>query len=175
MRRALAILTLCMATPALGQTVHSHGHEGKSLREGGQSAFAAIAEIVARLDADPATDWARVDIAALAAHLADMERVFTEARVIQVDTAAGAEFTVTGTGETVGAIRRMARAHATTMPGDWRFDVAEMAGGATVAVTAPEAARPRLRAIGYLGLLADGDHHRAHHWAMAMGDDPHSP
>src|SRR5665213_2414926 len=41
----------------------------------GQSAFAAIQEIVAILEADPKTDWSRVNIEALRQHLIDMDNV----------------------------------------------------------------------------------------------------
>ena len=37
--------------------------------EAGESAFAAIQEIVALLNADPKTDWSKVDIDALRQHL----------------------------------------------------------------------------------------------------------
>ncbi len=50
-------------------------------REPGQSAFAAIQEIVAILEADPETDWSRVNIEALRNHLADMDNVTLRADV----------------------------------------------------------------------------------------------
>lgn len=49
--------------------------------EAGQAAFATIAEIVAILTADPATDWAKVDIEALRQHLIDMDNVTLRAAV----------------------------------------------------------------------------------------------
>ena len=51
--------------------------------EGGQGAFAAIAEVVALLDADPATDWSRVDIEGLRQHLIDMGNVTMRAQGCQ--------------------------------------------------------------------------------------------
>ncbi|MFX5914869.1 hypothetical protein ABTE45_18800, partial [Acinetobacter baumannii] len=47
----------------------------------GQSAFAAILEIVALLEADPATDWSKVNIEALRQHLIDMDNVTLRADV----------------------------------------------------------------------------------------------
>lgn len=44
-------------------------------REAGQSAFAAIQEIVVLLEADRKTDWSRVDIEGLRQHLIDMQNV----------------------------------------------------------------------------------------------------
>ena len=103
-----------------------------------------------------------------------MDDVFTAARVMQENTETGAIFTVTGEApRVVGAIRRMATAHAATLTPPWDFAVTDIPNGARIAVTAPQDGRARLQAIGYLGLLADGDHHRAHHWMMALGHDPH--
>jgi hypothetical protein len=42
----------------------------------GQDAFGAIAEVVQLLDADPQTDWSRVDLERLRQHLIDMNRGF---------------------------------------------------------------------------------------------------
>ena len=41
----------------------------------GQDAFGTIQEIVQMLEADPATDWSKVNIAALREHLIDMNEV----------------------------------------------------------------------------------------------------
>lgn len=43
--------------------------------EAGQSAFAAIQEIVMLREADRKTDWSRVDIEGLRQHLIDMQNV----------------------------------------------------------------------------------------------------
>jgi hypothetical protein len=31
----------------------------------------------------------------------------------------------------------------------------------------------KIRGLGYIGLMAYGDHHQRHHWAMATGKSPH--
>jgi hypothetical protein len=31
----------------------------------------------------------------------------------------------------------------------------------------------KIRGLGYIGLVAYGKHHQAHHWQMATGSDPH--
>jgi hypothetical protein len=31
----------------------------------------------------------------------------------------------------------------------------------------------KIRGLGYIGILATGAHHQAHHWAMARGINPH--
>ena len=49
-----------------------HPVQAAEPREAGQSAFAAVREIVGILEADPATDWSKVDVEALRRHLIDM-------------------------------------------------------------------------------------------------------
>ena len=44
----------------------------------GQDAFGAIQEIVQILDADPKTDWSKVDLEALRQHLIDMDEGHVE-------------------------------------------------------------------------------------------------
>ena len=48
----------------------------------GQDAFGAIQEIVRILEADPATDWSKVDLEALREHLIDMNEVTLHAAVV---------------------------------------------------------------------------------------------
>ena len=49
--------------------------------EAGQGGFAAVAEVVRILSADPDTDWSAVRIDRLVAHLRDMEALVTVAQV----------------------------------------------------------------------------------------------
>lgn len=69
------------------RTRHLHG---AALTEPGQAAFGVVAEIVARLDADPLTDWSKVEMPSLLAHLRDMDNVFGAAEVALVDLPNGA-------------------------------------------------------------------------------------
>lgn len=143
--------------------------------EPGQGAFAAIAEIVAALEADPETDWARVDIGALRAHLRDMDLVTIWAKATGEDIPGGMRFTVTGEGDVADAIERMVLAHAAVMQdvNGWTYVAASAPGGAVLEVTVPEADLPRLKALGFFGVLASGMHHQSHHWMMATGANPH--
>lgn len=139
----------------------------------GQDAFGAIQEIVALLDADPATDWRTVDVRALRDHLVDMNEVVLNAAVTETAVDGGIEAAVTGTGRTLAALRRMLPAHARMLgmeePGlraAWR----ETDGGGVLSVTADDpAAVARLRGLGFYGVMALGDHHRRHHLAIAAG------
>lgn len=70
MRLIPFVLAIVMAAPVAAQHANSAaGHDMGGPQETGQSAFAALAEIVTILQADPETDWERVDIDGLRRHL----------------------------------------------------------------------------------------------------------
>jgi hypothetical protein len=145
-------------------------------RQAGQSAYAAIAEIVGILESDPATDWSKVDFEALRQHLIDMDEVTLRAVVTTQPAEGGIEALVTGTGRTPEAIRRMSRSHAKALAGtsEYRMTVEDIPSGARVRiVAAPGAAaqaETRIRGLGFIGILTSGDHHAPHHLALARGD-----
>jgi len=37
----------------------------------------------------------------------------------------------------------------------------------------PDQDLTKLTALGFFGMMTSGMHHQAHHWAMAIGTDPH--
>lgn len=145
-------------------------------REPGQSAFAAIQEIVAILEADPETDWSSVNIEALRNHLADMDNVTLRADVKTLPVEDGYRFTVTGDGDVTNSIRRMLTAHAATMNGTrgFRYEVAEVPGGAILSVYVSKPSDlQKLSGLGFIGVLTLGAHHQEHHLALASGQSPH--
>lgn len=144
--------------------------------EVGQGAFAALAEIVRILEADPTTDWSKVNLGALREHLRDMDDVTLNAEIRQVPIPGGVRAEATGQGRTVEAIRRMLVNHAGAEngQGDVVATAAEIPGGAAVTLTArdPGDARQvaRVRGLGLIGWLTLGSHHQPHHLAIARGD-----
>jgi FPC/CPF motif-containing protein YcgG len=72
-----------------------------------QDVFGAIQEVVQKLEADPAPDWSKVNIAALREHLIDMNEVTLRAASSERMLDNGIEITVTGEGRTLVAIKRM--------------------------------------------------------------------
>jgi hypothetical protein len=142
----------------------------------GQDAFGAIAEVVKILEADPATDWSRVDIERLRQHLIDMNEVVLRAAVKQTPVPGGLAMEVTGTGRTEQAIGAMVVPHAVELDGmpDWSARTETIPGGVRLTVVAkkPEAAAvvARIRGLGFAGLITEGAHHQAHHLAMARGE-----
>ncbi|MFM2140165.1 MAG: hypothetical protein RLZZ25_430 [Gemmatimonadota bacterium] len=140
----------------------------------GQAAFAAIAEIVRILEADPTTEWSKVDLEALRQHLIDMDDLTLRAQVTMRPVTGGATFTVTGAGRVRDAIRRMAKEHGSMMRGGGLTWVTqEIAEGVTVTVTSttPGDAKSvaRIHGLGFIGLMTVGEHHTRHHLGVARG------
>lgn len=169
------------AALAASPTAHAHMHEANSQGtstpvEAGQGAFAAIAEIVALLEASADTDWSRVDLDLLREHLVDMNEVVLRASAKAHEIGGGVEIQVTGAERTIGAIQRMVPAHALELnrqPG-WNAAGEATPLGATLRVTGHDAqTTARIRGLGFFGLLATGAHHQAHHLAIAQGQHMH--
>jgi hypothetical protein len=141
----------------------------------GQSAFAAIQEIVGILEADPKTDWSKVNIDALRQHLIDMNNVTLAADVKSEPVAGGIRFIITGSDGVRDSIRRMVIAHAETMNGvdGWGFEASEIEGGASLIVRPPASDAAKLRGLGFLGVMTRGMHHQMHHLMIARGENPH--
>ena len=156
-----------------GQPMHGQGVGVPS--QPGQGAFAAIQEIVGILEADPKTDWSKVNIDALRQHLVDMSNVTLGASVKSIPVDDGIRFEATGDGPVRNSIRRMTSAQAATMNGvdGWRFEAAEIDGGASLTVHAPAKDRNKLRGLGFFGVLTLGMHHQMHHLMIARGESPH--
>ena len=175
---ALLLSAWMGVSAAEGDTDPHHAHHGGHLlpTEPGESVFATVQEIMALLEADPATDWSRVDIDALREHLIDMDLAATRARVQREAVPGGLRVTASGDARTLAALGRMIPAHAGFMDGTngWRFVGEPQADAVVLTVTGPsEADAVRIRALGYMGLLALGDHHPAHHLALATGAPAH--
>lgn len=158
-----------------GQMTMNQNAGNNTPHEPGQSAFAAIQEIVVILKGDPNTDWSKVNVEALRQHLIDMNNVTLGANVKTEITQKSVRFIVTGDEPVRGSIQRMVIAHADTMNGvNGRALTAEKTrNGAILAVTAPEAELIKIKALGFIGVMTDGMHHQQHHLALARGIDPH--
>lgn len=168
LRPILAIALIALGTAAQAQ----HAHSAAAPTEPGQSAFAAIAEIVAILRADPATDWSKVDVPALQRHLVDMDLVTTGAVATTSRSDDAVVFKVTGPEPVVAALHRMAPAHAPVLDDEtgWTTSVETRPDGIEMRI---EGEADMIAALGFHGVMAIGDHHRQHHLALALGGMPH--
>lgn len=147
------------------------------LTEPGQGAFAALAEVVRVLEADPDTDWTTVDLAGLREHLRDMDRLVSHAVVTTETLPDGLRMRITGDDATIRTVQRMVPAHARQLADDERWAVAgtKNATGADLVVTSDDpSVVARIRGLGFFGLMASQDHHREHHLMMARGASAHA-
>lgn len=174
----IAIAAVLIAHAGFAQhhpMAHAPGGAGGTPTAAGQDAFAAIAEVVAILDADPATDWTKVDLERLRQHLIDMNEVVLRASVKQTAVTDGLAMDVTGVGRTEAAIRAMVVPHARELDQlpEFTAKTAIIPGGVRLTVTTEATgdakALARLRGLGFVGLLTVGAHHAPHHLAMARG------
>ena len=166
-------------TPVMDHTVHA-ARTGQPLAampgQPGQSAFAAIQEIVAMLEADPKTDWSKVDIDGLRRHLVDMNNVTLHAEGTATPFENGVRFVVTGTGPVRESIYRMVTAHAETMSGanGMTITAEDHSEGAVMTVTVSNPADlAKLEGLGFFGVMSLGMHHQQHHLMIAVGHAPH--
>ena len=165
-----AALALLSAGTATAQPVPS---------EAGNDAFGTVQEIVAILEADASTDWTRVDLEALRQHLLDMRDMTLNVVVeSQESIPNGSRSVVRPTTERAAdALTRIFQGHPhqLMMESGWSMKATESDGSWIITTTTSNASEvDRLRGLGYIGLMAAGNHHQAHHLAIAKGDDPHA-
>jgi hypothetical protein len=141
----------------------------------GQEAFGTIQEIVRILEADPATDWSKVNIPALREHLIDMDEVTMRAAATERALDNGIEIAVTGEGRTLDAIRRMIPAHVHELSQlGWNAKTEDLPNGVKLTVISTDARQAtRLRALGFMGIMVQGAHHQQHHLMMAKSEFTH--
>jgi hypothetical protein len=168
-----------MTHGAMPQDMHQQHHPaGGGPIEPGQGAFGAMAEVVRILEADPATDWSKVDLERLRQHLIDMNEVVLHASVKATQMPGGLSMDVTGEGRTAPSIRDMVIPHSAELDGmpAWSAKAEPIPSGARLIVVArdPSDAKTvaRIRGLGFAGLLVQGAHHGPHHLAMAKGETP---
>jgi hypothetical protein len=164
----------------MGQGMHNgmqggmHGQRSGLPTMPGQDAFGAIQEVVQMLEADPSTDWSKVNITVLREHLIDMNEVTLHAVTTERALDNGIEFAVTGEGRTLDAIKRMVPAHVRELQEiGWSAKTEELPKGVKLTVTASQT-QPlsKLKALGFVGVMVQGGHHQPHHLLMAKGEFP---
>ena len=178
-----------MSQGGMGQGMHGRTQGGMGMHGGmhaqqsgafgaptmpGQDAFGTIQEIVQILQADAATDWSKVNIAALRQHLIDMNEVTLKAIAAEHMLDNGIEIAVTGDGRTLEAIKRMVPAHVSVLREvGWNAKSEDLPNGVKLTVIASET-QPlaKLKALGFMGIMVQGGHHQPHHLMMAKGELP---
>ncbi|CDM60634.1 MULTISPECIES: hypothetical protein [Rhizobium] len=89
------------------------------------------------MEADPATDWSKIDLEALRQHLIDMNEVTLKADAAPTPVNGGLQVDITGDDRTSAAIQRMLPAHAEELNqmNGWRAKTEPLPGGVRLTVT----------------------------------------
>jgi len=182
--KAILTTALLVTLPieAIAQEHNAH-HEGMDAtpmlampNEPGQGAFAAIAEIVALLSADPSTDWSNVNIDVLRDHLVDMNLLTLNAAVETKLSGNEVQFSISGVDRTYDAIRAMVPAHARELSSmtDWDVKAELTDTGAMLSLSSQDAQEiSKITALGFFGVMATGSHHQMHHLMIAKNEGMH--
>ncbi len=148
------------------------------LKEAGNAIFGTIQETIKMLDADPKTDWEKVDLEGLRQHLIDMENFTSGVDVLeQKNIDKGVEVVIRAKSKDAhDSLSRALKAHPSMMESEtgWTMGVKQDKERFTLTIETQKPAEvARLRGLGYIGVMALGDHHQVHHWLMASGSNPH--
>lgn len=162
---------------------HLNRHEMHSgfdapLTEAGHDAFGTIQEIIRKLNHDPKVDWSKVDLEAVRRHLVDMNDMTINIEVLSqrvIDK--GVQILVRPTTlRSESALDRVFSAHPGQLKDEtgWNMRVQKKGTTYTLTITTknPDEVK-QINGLGYIGIMASGSHHQAHHLMMAMGENPH--
>ncbi|CAN5502378.1 hypothetical protein BH11PSE4_BH11PSE4_26050 [soil metagenome] len=141
----------------------------------GQEAFGTIQEVVRLLEADPTTDWSKVNIGALREHLIDMDEVTMRAMASERQLENGVEILITGQDRTLAAIKRMVPAHVQELGLlGWAAQSEDLPNGVKLSIVSTDPKQvTKLKALGFMGIMVQGSHHQLHHLMMAKGEFAH--
>ncbi len=188
MRKTTLSLLLCiLALPAFGQEhPHHNTHQGQypgateqtKLTEAGNSVFATIQEVIHHLIQNPDTDWNKVDLEVLRQHLLDMKDIAENVEVMdQRRMPNGVTLVVAPLTSRAGeALERVLSAHPEQLRREtgWEMIVGRQGDQFRITTTSEDPDdTAMINGLGYIGLMAYGSHHQAHHWAMGSGQNPH--
>ena len=178
-------VSLVFAAPVVSADEMAH-HQGSSadmhhqqvLTEPGNDAFGTIQEVVRKLRANPHTDWSKVNLEALRQHLVDMDNFTKHVSVVSKrNIKSGVELQVRADNKAASqSLARALSAHPRMIKEEFGWDIAVSGNGPEyrMRVTSP---RPQdveqIRGLGYIGIMALGQHHQMHHWMIATGGHPH--
>ncbi len=149
------------------------------LTEAGNDIFGTIQEVITNLNANPHTDWTKVNITALKEHLLDMRDMTINVEVISKKALKnGSEILIRPTNKRARqAMKRVLSGHPAQLKNEtsWQMKV-QKNGLKYLLTTTTNKAKDvnKIIGLGYIGLMAYGSHHQPHHWSIATGNNPHS-
>jgi hypothetical protein len=148
------------------------------LTESGTDPFATLQEVIAALESNTNTSWEKVNIEALRLHLVEMQDMTINVDVKQRHIDNGFQAVVLPTtSRAVKSLTRVLSGHPAQMKAETGWDMQVQINNSvfTLTVTTDNAKDvAKIRGLGYIGVMAYGNHHQPHHWAMASGDNPHA-
>lgn len=166
---AVAVVFVVFSTMANANTI---------LREAGTDAFATLQEAIIALEANPNTNWEKVNMEALRLHLIQMQDMTLNVNVVQKNINRGFQAVITPTiDRAVQSLTQILSSHPAQMQAEtgWDMQVANNNGVFTLTVTSNNIKEiAKIRGLGYIGVMAYGKHHQPHHWAIASGKNPHT-
>ena len=187
---SLSIVAMIMAMPMASAHMH-HANMNHAammgnntattpvvLTESGTDPFATLQEVVTALEANPDTNWEKVNIEALRLHLVEMQdmTINVDVKHQYIDNGFQAVVTPT-TNRAVKSLTRVLSGHPAQMKAEtgWDMQVSNNDDIFTLTVVSKKAHEvAKIRGLGYIGVMSYGNHHQPHHWAMASGENPHA-
>ena len=172
---SFVVYTMCSMTGIAAAQQHHMKQESSPLTMPGNEIFGTIQEVIHKLEADPNTDWSKVNLEALRQHLLDMKAFTEEVDVVgKKPIANGVEIHVRPqTKRAEGALERLFSIHPKMLKQEKGWNMTAKQNGNQLWTITCTTKKPsevkKIRALGYIGLLAEGSHHQLHHWMIATG------
>lgn len=157
---------------------HDTSVSDSPLTEAGNDAFGTIQETIRQLNHDPDLDWSKVNLEVLRFHLVDMNDMTINIEVLSQESIdKGAKIRVRPTTlRSESALDRVFSIHPAQLKDEtgWEMHVQKKDQIYTLIITTTQLNEVRqIRGLGYIGIMASGNHHQAHHLMMAKGENPH--
>jgi len=174
-RKLMKLLGFSLILFALSfNNTNAQNHGSTPLSAPGNQIFGAIKETITALEQDPNTNWEQVKLEALRQHLLDMKAFTEEVEVLEKQPIEqGVELQVKpSTKRAKVALKRVLSMHPMMLKKEkgWTMQSDRENGMWIITCTSTNSNEvPKIRALGYIGLLAAGAHHQHHHWMIATG------
>ena len=166
------VLFMILVIPGTAYAQHDMHGSQTPLTKSGNEIFGTIQEVIQKLEANPNTDWSNVDLEALRQHLLDMKAFTEEVTVLEkTPITKGVKVTIHPNSERAKeALPKLFGMHPRMLKQEKGWDMSAQQDGENWVITCTtekEADVNKIRALGYIGLLAEGSHHQLHHWMVA--------
>lgn len=148
-----------------------------TLTEAGTDPFAVIQEAIKGLEAGADTNWTKVDFEGLRKHLVEMNDMTLNVDVQETDIEDGFKAIVIPThNRAIRSLSNVLKNHPVMMEAEtgWKMKVERVNDLFVIKVTTKKLEEvDKIRGLGYIGVMAYGNHHQPHHKGMVLGNNPH--